>query len=353
MAAHDSHGVQALGLAAPSRARFPAAGLAPLGAPGASAAWLTAGHKEEPPGRPGHEGFRGQTGADRRDSHGALVLGQPASAAGPTMTSLELVEFINSQRGDDDAELRHDHFMAKVPKVLGEEHAPKFRDMLAVTIGNGATRQSPIYRFPKREACLMAMSYSYDLQARVFDRMTQLEQAASSPALPDFTDPAAAARAWADQHEQRQRLEVVNRQQAEALAIAAPKAAGLDRIASVSEGAASLRVAAKVANVPERQFIGFLIANCWLYRQGRGLLAKADKERAGWVETKRVEVQRKDGSTMAVARVFITTSGLAKLAVLIERKAPHLRKAKTATASQQTQLVLPMLAASAQEGRAP
>jgi hypothetical protein len=24
------------------------------------------------------------------------------------------------------------------------------------------------YRFPKREACLMAMNYSYDLQAKVF-----------------------------------------------------------------------------------------------------------------------------------------------------------------------------------------
>lgn len=56
--------------------------------------------------------------------------------------------------------LRHDHFMVKVPKVLGEEHAPKFRDMIQVAIGKGAHRQSPVYRFPKREACLMAMSYS-------------------------------------------------------------------------------------------------------------------------------------------------------------------------------------------------
>lgn len=30
-------------------------------------------------------------------------------------------------------------------EVLGEEHAPKFRDMFAVPIGNGATRQSPNY----------------------------------------------------------------------------------------------------------------------------------------------------------------------------------------------------------------
>lgn len=36
-------------------------------------------------------------------------------------------------------------------------------------------REKPCYKFPKREACLMAMSYSYDLQAKVFDRMTELE----------------------------------------------------------------------------------------------------------------------------------------------------------------------------------
>ena len=58
-------------------------------------------------------------------------------------------------------ELRHDHFMAKVPKVLGID-APKF--LGTQTYGNNNTRE--VYNFPKREACLMAMSYSYDLQAK-------------------------------------------------------------------------------------------------------------------------------------------------------------------------------------------
>ncbi len=47
------------------------------------------------------------------------------------------------------AKLRHDHFMAKVPKVLGEEGAPKFRDTYT-NLQNGLTY--PCYRFPKREA---------------------------------------------------------------------------------------------------------------------------------------------------------------------------------------------------------
>lgn len=87
-----------------------------------------------------------------------------------TMSSLELVEFINTQRGPDKVQLRHDHFMAKVPKVLGF-HAPKF--LGTHKYGNGNTRE--ICVFPKREACLMAMSYSYELQAIVYDWMTAQE----------------------------------------------------------------------------------------------------------------------------------------------------------------------------------
>lgn len=104
------------------------------------------------------------------------------------MTSLELVDFINASRAPGEAELRHDHFMAKVPKVLGDQ-APKFLGTSFYV--NGAGHQVPraIYVFPKREACLMAMSYSYELQARVFDRMTALEEQQKAPALPNFSNP--------------------------------------------------------------------------------------------------------------------------------------------------------------------
>ncbi len=105
-----------------------------------------------------------------------------------TMSSLEMVEYINEQRKQDAlaagstfpskefAKLRHDSFMDKVPEVLGE-NAPKF--IGTQKYGNNNTRE--IYTFPKREACLMAMSYSYDLQAKVFDKMTALENATRNP----------------------------------------------------------------------------------------------------------------------------------------------------------------------------
>ena len=90
-----------------------------------------------------------------------------------TMSSLELVEFINSERlmaeGDNAVTLRHDHFMEKVVDVLGD--VPEFSGTYKTSRGNTYT----CYNFPKREACLMAMSYSYDIQAKVFDRWQELE----------------------------------------------------------------------------------------------------------------------------------------------------------------------------------
>lgn len=102
-----------------------------------------------------------------------------------TMTSLELVEFINSQRKADEAVLTHADFMKKVPKVLGEKDAGLFSDIYADAYG----RQQRCYVFPKREACLMAMSYSYELKAVVYDRMTALEaKALQAFSLPNFAE---------------------------------------------------------------------------------------------------------------------------------------------------------------------
>lgn len=102
----------------------------------------------------------------------SLALNVNNSSFAITMTSLELVDFINSKRKEDDALVRHADFMTKVSKVLGFEYSENFRSTYKASNG----KENPCYRFPKRESCLMAMSYSYDLQAAVFDHMTNLEQ---------------------------------------------------------------------------------------------------------------------------------------------------------------------------------
>jgi hypothetical protein len=87
-----------------------------------------------------------------------------------TMTSLEIVKYINDTRKEGEAELAHSDFLKKVPKVLNGGEGNFSSSYL-----NSQNKKQPCYKFPKREACLMAMSYSYDLQAKVFDHMTKLE----------------------------------------------------------------------------------------------------------------------------------------------------------------------------------
>lgn len=81
------------------------------------------------------------------------------------MSSLDMVAYINSTREPGKPELRHDNFLAKVPTVLGPETSPEFLGHVEIALGQGAKRLSMVYNFPRREAMLMAMSYSYKLQA--------------------------------------------------------------------------------------------------------------------------------------------------------------------------------------------
>lgn len=101
-------------------------------------------------------------------------------ARGVSMSSLELVEFINSKRKDGEPRLTHKNLIAKVPRVLGTDQSAKFSADYLDTRG----RTQKCFIFPKREACLVAMSYSYELQALVFDRMTALEERERARALP-------------------------------------------------------------------------------------------------------------------------------------------------------------------------
>lgn len=96
---------------------------------------------------------------------------QVTEIATVSMTSLEIVEFINSRRPEGSAELRHADFMAKVPKVLGEVGERNF----SFTYFDSQNKERPCYRFPKRESMLMAMSYDYAAQAAIYDRWQELE----------------------------------------------------------------------------------------------------------------------------------------------------------------------------------
>lgn len=225
-----------------------------------------------------------------------------------TMTSLELVDFINSQRQDGEAELAHRSFMAKVPKVLGVDVAAKFIASSFYVNGAGAKVPRAIYTFPKREACLMAMSYSYELQAKVFDRMTALEQRHAVDPMQLLNDPPTLRKALLTYTEKVEVLE----QQVEELA---PKAEALDRIAD-TDGLMTGTAAAKALQVPPRQLFDYMRQHRWIYRRpgSRHNMAYQDKIEKGYLTHKAITIPTGDGGERVDTRFFVTPKGLAKLA---------------------------------------
>jgi phage antirepressor YoqD-like protein len=178
-----------------------------------------------------------------------------------SMTSLELVEFINAHRSRQSAEtgskfalLMHKSFLGKVPEVLGEQASAKFIADLPDSYG----RPRKGYSFPKRESCLMAMSYSYDLQAAVFDYMTALEERLSQKvALPSYAE---ALRLYADQIEQTEVLRVENHQQAE-------KIASLESI--FQAGMTPTQFCKRLNGVNCQQVNNALLARKWIFNSER------------------------------------------------------------------------------------
>lgn len=239
-----------------------------------------------------------------------IVGGQPVT------TSLVIAEGVE-----------HEH--RAVLKIV-RDYLPDFEDFGRVAFEvqpfatAGGTQQREVAILNEHHATLLitfmrnigpVKDFKKRLVKAFWDMARQLTQPAVPQTLPE------ALRLAADLAEGKAKAEA-------ALAIAAPKAAALDRIAVETEGAVCLRVAAKLAQVPEKQFLSFLRGEGWIFRhhhsntwQGYG-----DKEKAGLLELKRTRVTRDDGSEKTVEQVLVTPRGQAKAAELIERKAPWLRK---------------------------
>ncbi|MFN4188135.1 MAG: phage antirepressor KilAC domain-containing protein [Acinetobacter johnsonii] len=242
-----------------------------------------------------------------------------------TMSSPEIVDFINEFRKETATvekpykELRHDDFMRKVPGVLGDKHAPKF--IGTQNYGNNNTRH--IYNFPKREACLMAMSYSYELQARVFDRMTSMEDALKAKNSFDITNPAHLLQAIEVQAK-------LNIELSEKVAVLAPKAEALEVIADTSN-TYCLRECAKTIGIKESDLIKLLIDRKWVYRDSDRKLQPHAQYVINGVFTNRtspVITNRNDGKERVFLHMRVTAFGLTRITGLVNK----MRKAQQVAA---------------------
>lgn len=181
---------------------------------------------------------------------------------------------------------------------------------------DGINRRQTEYMLPRDLVETLITGYSIKLRHAVLQRLRELEAfiAQPVPTLPDFTNPAAAARAWAQEFEAKQIAE-------QKVAVLAPKAEALDTIADTTN-TYTIRECAKSIGVQEKVLINLLIERRWIYRdESKRLQPYADKvvKNIFINRTSPVIVGRNDGQERVFLHMRVTAFGLTRIAGLANK----------------------------------
>ena len=173
-----------------------------------------------------------------------------------------------------------------------------------------------VYDLIERDVYLVISGYSDEVRAKIIDRWQALEVQAAQ--LPDFTNPAIAARAWADQVDKVQALAIESKALQQTITEQTPKVEALDRIAT-ADGSMCITNAAKALQCQPKRLFAHMQACQWIYRRagGSGFVGYQDKIQQGLLDHKVTTVDRSDGSSKMVEQVLVTPKGLTKLATLL------------------------------------
>lgn len=217
-----------------------------------------------------------------------------------TMTSREIADLV---------EKRHDNVKRTIETLVdrGAISQPQIED--GPKSGNGVVERH--YLIGKRDSYVIVAQLSPEFTARLVDRWQELEARAADPMVA-LRDPATLRGLLLGYTEEIVALKDKVSEQA-------PKVEALDRIATASEGSFSLREAAKVMQMQEKQFIQYLHGRSWIYRHPMGSrwLAHSPQLRAGYMEHKMAEGERQDGTRWESHQARVTAKGMARIAVML------------------------------------
>ena len=164
---------------------------------------------------------------------------------------------MNSREIADLCEKRHDHVIRDIRQMI--EELSKDAPILGYVEEMDARMYTASFELNRELTETLITGYSIKLRNRVIKRLHELESR-NTVTLPDFSNPALAARAWAEQFE-------LNQAANEALAIAAPKVDFVDRYVE-STGLKGFRQTAKLLGANEARFREFLLDKKIIYRLG-------------------------------------------------------------------------------------
>lgn len=190
-----------------------------------------------------------------------------------TMSSLEIAELLGA---------RHDSVKRSIERLANAAIivapplvAEQFKDSM------GRRKSVEKYVFSgeqgKRDSIIVVAQLSPEFTARLVDRWQELENQ-NKLQLPNFNDPAEAARAWADQFEQRAIAE-------KKLEDAKPAIEFVDKYVQ-SDQLFSFRQVCKLLKAKENAFRSFLVESRVMYKLGGSWTAYANHLDAGRFEVK-------------------------------------------------------------------
>ncbi|MDD1016881.1 phage antirepressor KilAC domain-containing protein [Pseudomonas rubra] len=214
-----------------------------------------------------HQAIQGNTGrlAPRNESYENVAR---------TMSSIELRDLINEGRAAaGEPKVRNDQFLARVEDELGDE-LKGVQKYYTPVYGN----QVATYDLTLDQCMLVGMRESKAVRRSVLQKLKSMEAPRVIATLPDFSNPAAAARAWAEQFELQQAAN-------QALAIAAPKVEFVDRYVEAT-GLKGFRQTSKLLRANEARFREFLLDKKIMYRMGGEWQAYQQHIDAGRFEVK-------------------------------------------------------------------
>ncbi len=186
------------------------------------------------------------------------VLAGPLNSDCLSMNSLEITDLTGS---------RHDNVKRTIERLAerGVIQSPPLEE-IENKQSLGPRNKTMAYVFTgkqgKRDSLIVVAQLCPEFTARIVDRWQELEEAVSTPAanLPDFSNPAAAARAWAEQYELGQVLAIENKQQQEQI----------HSLESLFRQGMTIPQFCKMLNgVNSQQVCSFFEDRGWLYNESR------------------------------------------------------------------------------------
>ena len=191
---------------------------------------------------------------------------------------------------------------------------------------NGGYKDVPCYVLNKTECLYVATKFNDEARAKLVLRWEELENQArkSEIVIPNFSNPAEAARAWADQYEKNLALEAHNKELKEENQHLAPKGEYFDDLVARNLLTNFTKVANQL-NIKRKTFIDWLIRDKFIYRDQKNKLVPYAKYAHTYFH---INDTKGKYSKWAGNQTLITPEGKEAFRLLYERRGEKLLEFK-------------------------